>query len=217
VIAAALVALAVASTAAAYVPPAPGSYALPVVDVVRDHPVVDADGRPATLFGLAGDRLSIVAFVYGSCVEAVGCPFSLAALQRIDRALATDPVLRGRVTLIAVSFDPERDTPARMARLRRLYKPKADWRFVTTRDDAELAPMLEDFNQPVARLVDDDGRPSGLYRHVLKVFCLDGAHRVRNVYSVGMLDPDLVLNDLRTLHLERERVTSPAREHVSSP
>jgi cytochrome oxidase Cu insertion factor (SCO1/SenC/PrrC family) len=188
-----------------YTPPAPGSYTLPVVDTVGDHPVLDADGRPSTLFSLAGDRLAVIAFVYGSCVDAVGCPFSLAVLQRIDRALAADRALARRVTLIAVSFDPTRDTPARMARLRRLYKPKADWRFATTRSDAELAPMLTDFNQPVARLLDDEGKPTGLYRHVLKVFCLDAARDVRNVYSVGMLDPDLVLNDLRTLTMETAR------------
>ena len=185
-----------------YTPPAPGSYALPVVDVVGDHPLLDADGRNTTLFALTGDRLAVVAFVYTSCIEATGCPFSLAVLQRIDRALAADRALAGRVTLIAVSFDPERDDAARMARLRRLYKPKADWRFATTRSDAELAPLLDDFNQPVAKLRSDDGRATGLYRHVLKVFCLDGAHRVRNVYSVGMLDPELVLNDLRTLAMD---------------
>jgi cytochrome oxidase Cu insertion factor (SCO1/SenC/PrrC family) len=186
-----------------YTAPPPGSYALPVVDVVGDHPLLDADGRATSLFGLAGERLAVVAFVYGSCIETVGCPFALAVLQRIDRALAADRALARRVTLVAVSFDPVRDTPPRMARLRRLYKPKADWRFATTRDDAQLAPLLDDFNQPVARLVGEDGRQTGLYRHVLKVFCLDGAHRVRNVYSAGMLDPTLVLNDLRTLVLER--------------
>jgi protein SCO1/2 len=40
---------------------------------------------------------------------------------------------------------------------------------------------------------------------VLKVFLLDGEGRVRNVYSVGMLDATLVLNDLRTLLLEGAR------------
>src|SRR5262249_61640049 len=97
------------------------------------------------------------------------------------------------------SFDPERDTPARMAAVRRLHAPRADWRFVTTRDEADLAPLLADFGQPVAKLRWEDGTWTGLYRHVLKVFLLDGANRVRNVYSVGFLNPEVVLNDLRTV------------------
>jgi len=39
----------------------------------------------------------------------------------------------------------------------------------------------------------------GVLRHVLKVFLVDDARRVRNVYSAGMLDPDLVLADVATI------------------
>jgi cytochrome c peroxidase len=185
-----------------YVPPRPGSYTLPVIDTVTDHPVVDADGHATTLLALKRGRLAVVAFVYTTCVEATGCPFSLAVLHRLDRALAADPALARRVTLIAASFDPERDTPARMAAIRRFHAPRAEWRFVTTRSEEELDPLLADFGQPVAKLRYPDGAWSGLYRHVLKVFLLDTEDRVRNVYSVGLLNPELVLNDLRTLLLQ---------------
>jgi hypothetical protein len=36
-------------------------------------------------------------------------------------------------------------------------------------------------------------------RHVLKVFLVDHTGAVRNIYSTGVLDPRLVLNDLRTV------------------
>ena len=62
--------------------------------------------------------------------------------------------------------------------------------------------LLADFGQPVAKLRFADGAWSGLFRHVLKVFLLDGRSQVRNVYSVGLLDATLVLTDLRTLLLE---------------
>ena len=40
-----------------YAPPAVGSYTLPVIQTVGDHPLLDADGRPATLFALKrGER-----------------------------------------------------------------------------------------------------------------------------------------------------------------
>ena len=184
-----------------YEPPAPGTYALPPIDTVVDHPLLDTRGRATTLFTLTRGRLAVVAFVYTTCVEAVGCPFSLAVLHRLDRTLAADPTLRRHVTLLAVSFDPERDTPARMAEVRALHAPETDWHFLTTRDVATLAPLLADFDQPVAKLRFADGAWTGLFRHVLKVFVLDTAHRVRNVYSVGFLNPKLVLNDLRTLVL----------------
>jgi cytochrome c peroxidase len=182
-----------------YTPPAPGSYRLPTIDTVDDHPLLASDGTATTLFALKRDRLAVVAFVYSSCLEATGCPISMAVFGRIDHLLAADPQLAKHVTLVTVSFDPERDDPARMATLRALHAPRSDWRFATTRGEAELAPLLDDFGQPVARLNYEDGRWTGLFRHVLKVFLLDAGNRVRNVYSVGMLNPDLVLNDLRTV------------------
>ena len=182
-----------------YEPPAPGTYELPVITNVDDHPLVDSDGNPTTLFARTGGRLAVVAFIYTSCVEAVGCPISHAVLHGLDRALADDPALAKRVTLATLSFDPDRDTPERMAAQRKLHEPRTEWRFATTRGGAELQGLLDDFDQPVAKLRYEDGTWSGLYRHVLKVFLLDGEHRVRAIYSTGFLNQALVLNDLKTL------------------
>lgn len=182
-----------------YEPPAPGTYALPVIRTVSDHPLLDADGTPTTLFALTRDRFAVVAFVYLSCVEALGCPMSHGVLHGLDRTLAAEPALAARVRLLTVSFDPERDTPERMAAQRRLHEPRTDWRFATTRTDAELQGLLGDFDQPVAKLRYEDGTWSGLFRHVLKVFLVDPQHRVRAIYSTGFLNPQLVLNDLQTL------------------
>jgi len=185
-----------------YEPPAPGSYELPVVATVHDHALLDSDGRATTLFALKRDRLAVVAFVYTSCIEAAGCPVSMAVLHGLDAALAEDPDLKRAVTLVALSFDPERDTPERMELTRRSHAPRADWHFATTAGPAALDPLLLDFGQPVAKLRFPDGEWSGLFRHVLKVFLLDRTHRVRNVYSAGFLHVRLVLNDLRTLARE---------------
>jgi cytochrome c peroxidase len=185
--------------APAYAPPAPGTYELPAIQTVRDHPLLDEEGRDTTLFGDGGRRLTVVAFVYTTCAEAAGCPVSNAVLRRLDRAIAGDEELRGSVALATVSFDPERDSPARMKAQRTLQTPHGAWRFLTARDDATLAPLLADFGQRVERLRGADGAWTGLFRHVLKVFLIDETRRVRNVYSVGFLHADLVLNDLRTV------------------
>jgi len=186
-----------------YTPPPPGSYALPVIDTVADHPLLDADGRATRLFALTGDRIALVAFVYTACVDAIGCPVSNAVLHRVDRAVAADGALAPAVTLLTVSFDPERDTPERMAKQRDQYAPRSSWRFATAASEADLRPLLEDFDQPVAKLRFEDGQWTGLFRHVLKVFLLDPEHRVRGIYSTGFLNPALVLNDMKTLVGER--------------
>ena len=187
-----------------YTPPPPGSYALPPIDTVTDHALLDPEGRPITLFALTRGRVVVVAFVYTTCAETTGCLLSLGVQHRLDRVIAADAELARRVALVTISFDPERDTPGRMAVVRSFHAPRSDWRFTTTRSEEDLRPLLADFDQPVAKLRFDDGTWTGLFRHVLKVFLLDGRGRVRNVYSVGLLDSALVLNDLRTLLLESD-------------
>jgi len=188
-----------------YAPPPPGSYRLPPIDDIADHPLLRSDGRRTTLYALTGERVAVVAFIYTSCAEATGCPVSLGVLHQLDRELAADPALARRVRLLTVSFDPSRDTPQHLATVRALHEPRTDWAFATTRDEAELAPLLADFGQPVARLRFADGSWTGLYRHVLKVFLVDARHRVRNVYSTGFLHPALILNDARTVLLDPDR------------
>ena len=202
--------------AADYVPPAAGSYRLPVIQRVGNHPLIDAGDRPTSLFDLKGRRLAVVAFIYTACTDAGGCPFSQATLLSLDRALGADSELGREAMLITVSFDPGRDTPQRLSQTRDLYRPRSDWHFVTTPGDS-LQAMLDDFGQPVAKLRLADGSWSGLYRHVLKVFLLDRDDGVRNIYSTGFLDRDLVLNDLRTLARQAPRAENGVATNASRP
>jgi cytochrome oxidase Cu insertion factor (SCO1/SenC/PrrC family) len=116
-------------------------------------------------------------------------------LQRVDRKVAGDPRLAGRVTLATVSFDPVRDTPAKMAEFRGRVAPRGRWRFLTAASAADLGPVLDDFGQDGLA----HGEGATPVTHTLKVFLLDGAGRVRNVYSSGFLDDRVVVNDLLTV------------------
>jgi len=117
-------------------------------------------------------------------------------LQRLDRRIAADARLAGRVQLATVSFDPRRDTPARMADLRASLAPRGRWRFLTAGDAAQLRPVLDDYGQDVLRPPED---PHGPLRHVLKVFLVDDSGAVRNIYSTGFLDVRLMRNDALTV------------------
>jgi cytochrome oxidase Cu insertion factor (SCO1/SenC/PrrC family) len=185
--------------------PAPGSYELPPIQRVSDASVLDESGAPAPLLGLAPGQVAFVSFSYTRCADGGGCPLALAVLQRLDRRIAADSALRGRVRLATLSFDPTYDTPPVMQELRARMRPAADWRFLTGRNVDALAPVLADFGQDALPLVDDDGRELGVYRHILKVFLVDAAGAVRNVYSAGFLSADLLAVDARTVLLETER------------
>ena len=187
-----------------FIPPPPGSYSLPTIDTVTDHFLLNTRGERTNLFALTQDKISVVSFMYTSCVDVGGCPLAAAVLHQLDHLLHQRPDIARRVTLLSVSFDPERDTPARMAETREVLQPHTDWHFLTSATTADLQPVLNDFHQPIAKLQNDDGEWSGLFRHVLKVYLLDQNHNIRNIYSTGLFSAQLVLNDIETLLIERD-------------
>ena len=67
-----------------YVPPAPGSYALPPIQAAADGSVVDADGATRRLFDYLGDRHVLLSFVYTNCSDAQGCPLATAIFHLIE-------------------------------------------------------------------------------------------------------------------------------------
>ena len=55
----------------------------------------------------------------------------------------------------------------------------------------------------------DPDDPLGPLAHQLRVFLIDAKGDIRNIYSVGFLDPRLVMTDVRTL-LAEERAPPTA-------
>jgi cytochrome oxidase Cu insertion factor (SCO1/SenC/PrrC family) len=178
---------------------APGTHTLPVVNSVSDHPLLDPTGKQVNLLDLKKGKLAVASLIYTSCPETIGCPLAMAVLQQLDRLLAERPQLAKQVTLFLISFDPERDTPERMGTLRASLNPRSEWHFLTSASNTELTPLLEDFNQPVAKISNENGIWSGRFHHVFKVFLLDEANNIRNIYSVGFASPQLIMNDIETL------------------
>jgi cytochrome c peroxidase len=187
-----------------FTPPAPGTYSLPPIDTITDHRLVDSTGKPVDLFALTAGKITVISFMYTSCHDVGGCPLAAAVLQQIDQLLDKRPELAKQVTLISMSFDIERDTSSRLAEIRAGIAPRTAWHFLTSANQENLQTVLADFNQPVAKLWNEDGSWSGLFRHVLKVYLLDARHQVRNIYSTGLFSAQLVLNDIETVLMETD-------------
>ena len=200
-----------------YAPPKPGSYTLPVMGEAADGQVLEPSGRPATLHGLYADRIVLLSFIYATCDDINGCPLATMVLHRLQSALKNRPELKDRLRLITLSFNPEHDTPAVMAQYGAGFQAGGiDWRFLTTRSEAELQPILRDYRQSVEREMDAAGQPTGKFSHLLRVYLIDAERRIRNSYTVSVLHPDLVRADIETLMLEAAGGTSPNRPALAA-
>jgi cytochrome c peroxidase len=203
-----------------YSPPEPGSYSLPVLFPAPDGSVLAEDGDEARLHDVLGDHVVLLSFVYSTCDDAAGCPLAMAVLHRVRQQLRSHPEFASSLRLVTLSFDPRHDTPEVMRLYSRgLSGSSPDWRFLTTASPEALAPILAGYGQSIDVDYDEQGTPLGSFTHLLRVFLIDRDRRVRNVYSVSYLHPDLLVADVRTLLLEERNPTpeSTPPSHSRSP
>ena len=115
-------------------------------------PLEDQDGRPFLLGDYRG-RAVVVDFVYTQCQSV--CPLLSAGFQRLDREDRERPAAN-RLQLVTISFDPARDTPARLREYAARYGADGKrWRFARVRDARDLKPLLDAFGITV--ILDGDG------------------------------------------------------------
>jgi protein SCO1/2 len=75
-----------------------------------------ADGRTFQLSNLGG-KPTVVAMVYTSCQYV--CPLTVQNIKRIERSLSAAQA--GKVNFALFSFDPQRDTPAKLTEFAKLH------------------------------------------------------------------------------------------------
>jgi cytochrome oxidase Cu insertion factor (SCO1/SenC/PrrC family) len=190
-----------------FVPPAPGTYVLQRIQAAADGEVLDAAGKRRRLAQFTRGSVTLLSFMYANCSDAGGCPYAFVVLHEVKRAIESLPAAHGRVRIISLSFDPERDTPQMMALYggdhAREYRG-VRWDFLTTASARQLLPIVDGFGQDVAQGVDAaTGRPTGRFAHVLKVFLVDAKGIVREIYAAEYLLPEVVINDVKTLLMEQ--------------
>lgn len=187
--------------------PAAGSYRLPVIQPGPRGMVLDSDGRDMPLERYTTGRVTLLSFMYTYCSDATACPALFSAMNDVRARLLSAPALARRVQLVSMSFDPVNDTPEAMKNYGgALGRPgqAPRWHFLTSRSVGQLQPVLDELGQSTSVQLDNQGRPTRLYYHQVKLFLLDRQGRVREIYSPAFLQPELIYRDIQTLLLEAD-------------
>jgi len=84
------------------------SMPLKVGEFVPDFTMIDQDGNPFSSDNLKG-YTTVMTFIYTTCPVPDFCPLMSTNLDKLSDQLTDDEL--GKVKLISVTFDPEKDTP----------------------------------------------------------------------------------------------------------
>lgn len=192
-----------------YEPPVPGSYSLPIVKTAANGAIFDSNGKSLNLRDLTRGRITILSFIYTRCAAMKACPYAAGVLNQLHLLSVDDPTLAKNMRLVSMSFDPDYDTPQRLAAYSEKFleeKSGCEWRFATAKSTADLESILAAYGQAVDKRANASD-PQGPLYHILRVFLIDREGRIRNIYSSGTLDPRLVVADVKTLLLEEARLS----------
>ena len=187
-----------------FTPLAPGTYQLQAIQTVRDATLLDERGQPVKLSALTTGKITLLTFFYTYCVDPLGCPFARGTLSMLRDRILADRQLARTVRFVGISCDPTTDTPPVLASYAGDFTKDArfEWRFLTARTVPALLPVLDDFGQDVSVQLDAQGHATRALHHMLKVFLIVPRGRVREIYTLAFIQPEVMLNDIRTLALE---------------
>lgn len=191
-----------------------GTYNLENIFSTPDLMVVDSSGHKRSLRQFTTGKYTLLTFFYSHCSDANGCPLAMAVMHKIKSSIEQQAGMRDKVRLVSISFDPEHDIPQMMGGLEHQMHHHGDhesetdyvpWNFLTTSSIKELLPLLREFGQDVdIKLDPTSGQKTLTYLHLVKLFLIDEKGFVREIYTTMNLEPQVILNDIDTLELERK-------------
>ena len=174
---------------AAALPGSP-SPSLAVIGPAPPFTLVDPVGRSVSLADYTG-RVVLLSFVYTTCRSA--CPLVTQRMAVLQRRLREAGLFGSRVGFVSITVDPDRDGAATLARYAKAFgaDPRG-WTFLRDRPDA-LRPVLAAWDEWTRPL------PGGEIDHPARLYLIDGAGRIREIYSLALFDERQALRDIRAL------------------
>ena len=167
---------------------------LDVGDEIPDAALIDQANQRRSLSEWRGTP-TVLTFTYTRCPLPNFCPLMDQNLATLQRRLADDTSLRGRVKLVTMTFDPAHDTTEVLAaHAERLGADPAIWTFLTG-DPVTVERLAGRFGIAVLR----DPQDASQITHNLRTFVIGPDGRVVETYSGSGWTPEQVLSDLREL------------------
>jgi protein SCO1/2 len=155
----------------------------------------DQDGRPGVL-GKLIDKPVLITFFYSRCQNNRKCSMAVSRLGALQRELMQAGI-DGEVRLLAISYEPQFDTPERINRY-------ATDRGLRLGENALAVQLDSDRNQ---RLVDELQAPANynagwINTHGVELSLLDAEGRLVRKYHTLLWANDQVLRDLKRILME---------------
>jgi protein SCO1/2 len=157
-----------------------------------DFSLINQDAKQIRLSQYRG-RVLLLTFIYTRCPMPDFCPLMERHFADVQARVKEDARLRDRVHLVAITFDPEHDTPEVLrAHARARGADPRMWTYLTG-TPAAIEQVASRFGVSVMR----DGDEAATITHNLRTAIVDGRGRVVRIYSGTEWTPAMLVDGLR--------------------
>ena len=169
---------------------------LPRISLAPGFSFIDQNGERLTSDNLRG-KLTFYTFMYTNCEEPCLNPVEgLKVIEDVADGLDFNTL---PIELVAISFDPDRDTPERMAQFAQMHgADSARWHFITG-DKRQLKNVIGGSFGAYYEQAED-----GSFKFDPKYILVDGWGIRRAAYRTSMPDPSIIERDLKLIMQEYE-------------
>lgn len=168
--------------------------ALPKIGPAPEFTLTTQDGQRLSLQELRG-KVVAVTFIYTGCADT--CPLLTAKLVRLQTRFGAE--FGTKVFFVAVSVDPERDTPEVLKRYAQAHRADlTGWAFLTG-TAAEIRQVTRRYG------IYSKKTPHGEVDHTFLTSLIDPSGTLRVQYLGVRFNPEELLRDLQSLVREETR------------
>jgi protein SCO1 len=173
-----------------------GDSRLAVIRPAADFTLVTQDGK-SFHFAEQRGKVLLVSFVFTTCSGS--CPATTHRMGQVQQELKSRGMLKdGRIRVLSITLDPARDTPEVLRNYMRLYDADpACWTFLTGPVDTVQKTIAAwgMWAKPAA---------NGQLDHPSRIFLVDAAGRIREIYNLDYFKAPWVCDDIQLLLSEAE-------------
>lgn len=168
---------------------------LPIIKTAPDFTLTDVNGSLINTTSLYG-HIRLMEFIFTNCPDI--CPTTTYNMVQIQNELKTKNLFGDKVEMVAVTFDPVRDTPDVLKQYANRMKMDMSGWILLRGTEQETQQIMKKYGLTVQDLGD------GQFVHTISSLLLvDGNQKIRKVYKMGEeMDNTQIINDIEKLVAE---------------
>ncbi|HEY6437740.1 MAG TPA: SCO family protein [Ignavibacteriaceae bacterium] len=143
-------------------------------------------------------QITVMGFIYTHCPDI--CPMTTHNMYLTEKVLKDEGI--DDVKFVALSFDPERDTPETLKNFAKIRNLDFNSWTLLTGEKNTIAELTKRFDVKAIKtdeIIDEDGQPEYSMMHTDRISLIDTNGRLRKNYKGSTLNIEEIVNDIKTL------------------